>query len=255
MNQNTTSARRVRAHLSEFTLNQIHLRSPLIVSFWSIFTPGLGSLTLDRKIKGFILIFWGILVNTNGKINMAIVDSLTGHFERSKDILDQRWLLLYFAVYIYSAWDTYRGAVELNKIYILADREDAPLKPFTIKTLDVNVLDKRSPLLAAVWSMLMPGLGNLYLHRSIEGIFFVAWTLVVMYYSNCLQAIHYTFVLDFNQAKTALNVQWFLYLPSIYVFQIYDCYTAAVEGNKLFEKEQSRWLRDHYQKIDFSMPI
>jgi hypothetical protein len=70
-----------------------------------------------------------------------------------------------------------------------------------------------------------------------------------------MQAVHLTMIGDFSQAKSIIDVQWLLYLPSIYGFQIYYCYVCTVEYNKIFEKEQSKWLRDHYQKNGFKMPL
>lgn len=253
MNQNAFS-RYSRAYLSEFTTNQFHLSNPYIVVLWSMLFPGLGNLLKGRKIKGLILILWGLFINTNAKINLALGYSLTGQFTLAKQVIDTRWLLLYFGVYIYASWDSYRGTVDMNKLYILADREDAPITPFTIKTFDINYLDKRNPWLAAAWSALMPGLGNLYLHKIISGLFFVAWTIAVMYFSRVLQAVHLTMIGDFYQAKAIVDLQWLLYFPAIYGFQIYSTYVSAVEYNKLFEKEQSKWLRDHYQKNGFKMP-
>ncbi|WP_163536256.1 hypothetical protein [Gracilibacillus sp. YIM 98692] len=254
MKQNAFS-RYSRAYLSEFTTNQLHLRNPYLVALWSFLAPGLGNLLQDRKIKGLILILWGVLVNNCAKINLAMWHSFTGNFHLAKHVIDTRWLLLYIAVYVYSAWEAYRGTVDMNKRYILADREDAPIKPFIIKTWDLNYLDKRNPWAAAAWSSFMPGLGKLYLHKIIIGLFFVAWTIVIMYFSHGLQAIHLTFIGDFIHAKEIINMQWFLYVPAIYGFQIYSCYVSAVEYNNLFEKEQSKWLRDNYQKNGFKMPI
>lgn len=254
MEQNAT-ARRGRAYLSEFSTNLIHLRNPGITAFWSAVDPGLGSLRQDRKIIGLILIIWGFLVNTSSHLNVAIGYTLTGHFEMAKHVVDTRWLLLYMAVYVFGVWDGYRGTVDVNKLYMLADREDAPITPFVIKTLDMNFLDKRNPWVAAAWSALTPGLGSLYVHKIIQGLFFIAWTIAVMYMSHMLQAVHLTMTGDFEQAKTILNFEWFLYLPGIYVFNIYDSYVAAVEYNKLFEKEQSKWIRCNHQPTSFKMPI
>ncbi len=254
MEQNTF-ARYPRVYLSPFTTNQIHLINPYITALWSLLTPGLGNLMQDRKLKGIILIIWGIVVNTGAKVNLAIMYSISGNFDLAKHAINTRWLLLYLAVYTYSAWDSYRGAVDMNKLYILADREDAPIKPFIINSLDLNFLDKRSPWLAAVWSALMPGLGNLYLHKIIQGLFFVAWTVAVLYFSHGLQAFYFTMIGYFDYAKNIADMQWLLYFPTVYGFQIYDSYVSAVENNKLFEKEQSKWLRDNYQKIGYKMPI
>lgn len=233
----------------------IHLRNPWVTAFWSVVEPGLGSLRQDRKIIGLILILWAVVVNNEAHINLALSYSLTGHFDLARHVIDKRWFLLYVAVYVFSIWDGYRGTIDVNKLYVLADREDAPIQPFVIKTLDLNFLDRRSPWLAAAWSALTPGLGSLYVHKTIQGLFFIAWTILVMYMSHCLQAVHDTTIGLFEQAKAVLNVQWFMFLPGIYVFNIYDSYVAAVEYNKLFEKEQSKWLRDHYQRPDFKMPI
>lgn len=244
-----------RAHLSPFTTNQLHLRNPYITALWSFVTPGLGNLLQDRTLKGLLLIVWGVAVNRGAHVNLALFYSLTGRFHLAKQAVNTRWFLLYVAVYVYAAWDSYRGTVDMNKRYILADREDAPLQPFILRTLDVNFLDKHNPWLAAAWSALMPGLGNLYLHKVIQGLFYVAWTITVMYFSHALQAIHFTMVGDFSRAKSIVDVQWILYIPAIYGFQIYDAYVSAVELNKLFEHQQSRWLRDHYQRVDFKMPV
>jgi TM2 domain-containing membrane protein YozV len=254
MVQNRVS-RYSRAYLSEFTINQLHLRNPYIVMLWSFLAPGLGNLLNNRILKGLILVLWGLLINSAAKINLAIGYSLTGDFQSAIQIIDTRWFLLYIAVHIYATWDSYRGTVDMNKRYILAEREDASITPFIMKTWDINYLDKRNPWLAAVWSALMPGLGNLYLHKIITGLFFIAWSIVVIYFSHALQAVHLTMIGEFHQAKAMIDMQWFLYIPGIYGFQIYCSYVSAVEYNKLFEKEQSKWLRDHYQKNKFKMPI
>ena len=244
-----------RAYLSPFTTNHIHRRNPLILALWSLFAPGLGNLLQNRLFKGLVLIIWGTVLNTATNINLSMWYSMTGRFELAKAVIHTRWLLLYVAVYVYAVWDSYRGTVMLNQLAILADREGAPLQPIVVKTFDVNFLDKRSPWLAVAWSALTPGLGSLYLHRIISGIFFIAWTITVLYLSHGLQAVHFTMIGRFAAAKSIVDIQWLLYIPAIYGHQMYDAYTGAVEYNKLFEKEQSRWLRDSYQRRDFVMPV
>lgn len=255
MIQQNAFSRYARAYLSEFSANQLHLKNPYMVAIWSLFSPGFGNLLQDRKLKALIIIIWGVVVNYFSKINLAIGYTLTGHFDLAKHVVNTRWILLYVAVYVYAAWDSYRGSVDMNKLYILADREDAPVKPFIIKTLDINYLDKRNPWLAVAWSAMLPGLGNLYLHKIIQGLFFIICTITVSYFSRIMQAIHLTMVGHFIQAKSIVDVQWLLYIPAIYGFQMYSAYVSAVEYNKLFEKSQSKWLRDTYQEKDFKMPI
>lgn len=247
--------RRSRAYLSPYTTNQIHPRNPWVIAFFAFSYPGLGNLMQHRYVKAFILILWEVFINHQAKVNLGIMYSLQGHFDKAEDVLDERWLILYVGIYMYAIWDSYRTTVDLNKLYILADREDAPLLPVIISAWDMNYLDKKKPWVALAWSMLVPGLGHLYVHKVISGFFVFTYTIAVIYFSHLPQGIHYTMTGDFIRAKQIVDMQWLLYLPSIYCSIFYDAYVSAVEQNKLFEKEQSHFLRHRYQPCDFEMPI
>lgn len=73
--------------------------------------------------------------------------------------------------------------------------------------------------------------------------------------SHLLQAIQYTVLGDFEQTKTVLDLEWFLYLPSILGFAVYDAYANTVEYNRLFEMEQAAYLAREFQGPDFIMPV
>ncbi|WP_373229800.1 hypothetical protein [Cohnella sp.] len=210
---------------------------------------------LHRYAKAFILLSWELFINAQAKINLGIMYSLLGQFNKAKEILDERWLMLYVGIYMFALWDSYRTTVDLNKLYLLADREDAPLIPIKFGVWDMNYLDKRKPWAAVAWSLISPGLGHLYLHKVITGFFLLGYTLAIMYCSHIPQAINYTFIGHFAQAKKVLDMQWALYLPSLYAFIFYDAYVSCVEYNKLFDKEQSKFLRQNYQNPNFEMPI
>ncbi|REE88979.1 hypothetical protein A8990_10775 [Paenibacillus taihuensis] len=239
--------RRSRAYLSQFSTNQLHLRHPWVVTFFAFSYPGFGNLILHRYAKAFILIIWEIFINNEAKVNLAIMYTLQGHFETAKAVINERWFILYVGIYMYAIWDSYRSTLDINKQYLLADREDAPLDPIRMGPWDTNYLDKRVPWVALAWSMLVPGLGHMYVHKVISGVFIFGYTIAIMYYSHLPQSIHFTLVGDFVQAKQIINMQWCLYLPSIYTFIFYDAYVSAVEQNKLFEKEQSQFLRLNYR--------
>ena len=72
-----------------------------------------------------------------------------------------------------------------------------------------------------------------------------------MYQSKCLMAVHFTLLGDFEQAKSIVDLQWFLNIPSIYLFAIYDAYVNTVENNKLFDWEQSKFLKRNYKNNSF----
>jgi hypothetical protein len=90
-----TTIRRQRAIVTTLGTTQLHSRSPIIIACWSIAFPGLGHLLLSKYIRGFLLFSWKIFVNYASHINLAIMYSFTGEFEKAKQVLDTRWLLLY----------------------------------------------------------------------------------------------------------------------------------------------------------------
>jgi hypothetical protein len=247
--------RRRRAAISEFSIMQIHLRNPWIPAFFSFSFPGFGNLMQHRLLKAFILIGWEIFINTKAKINLGILYSLLGQFEKAKNVLDERWLILYIGIYMYGIWDSYRTTVDMNKQYLLADREDAPLIPNKMSTLDFNYFDKREPRTALLWSLIAPGLGHLYVHKVITGLFLFGFSVFIVYFSHLAQVFTYTFIGQFDRALNVIDMQWALYLPSIYIFILYDSYVSAIEYNKLFEKELSYYLRKNFQYQDFKFPI
>jgi len=251
----TQRLRHPKAYVSAFGTNSVHLRNPWVTVCWSFAFPGLGHVIMGRYAKGFILIIWELVINMFAKINLAIMYSFTGRFEMAKDVMDQRWLLLYAAVYVYAIWDSYRSTVDLNKYAILAERDGADVVPFKMNALEINYFDKRNPWVAPVWSGLMPGLGHLYCHRLSTGFFVIIWWIAIAYYSHLLEAVHLTMTGSFSQATAVLDPQWLLFLPSLYGFTIYDSYSHTVEYNKMFEYEQAKYLRHHYQDPEFKMPV
>ena len=243
------------ANLSVLGTIQLHLRNPWIIAWWSAAYPGLGHLLLSKYLRGFLLLILEIIVNYNAKINLAIFYSFIGEVEQAKIVINKDWLLLYCATYIFAIWDSYRTTVDLNNQYKLAAREDAKVEAFKISSLEINYLDKRSPLNSLIWSAMMPGTGQLYIHRILVATFIIVWWFSQCYLSKILPATHYSFFGQFEQAKSVLHIQWFLNIPSIYIFSIYDAYTNTIENNKLYDWEQSKFLIRQYQCEKFKMPI
>lgn len=262
MNRNTSknkqstgsSSRRQVAYLGILGTAQLHLRNPCVIAWWSAAFPGLGHILLAKYLRGFVLFVWEVVINVNAHINLAILYTFTGRYQLAKEVLDTRWLLLYNAVYIFAIWDSYRTTVDLNNNYILAEREDAEIQAFRINSLEINYLDKRHPWVAAFWSLLMPGVGQLYLHRLVNALFTLTWWIAILYFSNALPAIHLTFLGEFEQAKNVLNEHWTLNISSVYLFGMYDAYINTVENNKLFDWEQAKFLKKNYQNSGFCIP-
>jgi len=251
---NGSPARRQVAYLSVLGTTQLHLRNPLVIAWWAAAFPGMGHMLLSKYLRGFLLFICEVVINNKARINLAILYSFTGRFEMAKEVLDIRWALLYCPLYIFSIWDSYRTTVDINNNYILSAREDAEIKSFNISAMEIDYLDKRSPWISALWSLLMPGMGQLYIHRIVTAAFVLIWWIAIVYFSKILSAIHYTFTGNFEQAKAILDPHWTLNLSSIYLFSMYDAYVNTVENNKLFQWEQSKFLKRDYQNKNFNLP-
>ena len=242
----TMQVRRYNQFTSAFNTNYIHLRNPWVTAWWSAAFPGFGHIHLGVYLKGFILFFWEIIINVNAKINLAMVYSFTGQFDMAKEVINIRFVMMYIPVYLYCIWDSYRQTTDLNKHYLLAESEKAPIVPFKMNGFALNSLDKRNPWVALVWSLLFPGLGSLYIKRIPSGFFAISWTAVILYFSHFLEALQYTLMGSFDQAIAVLDPEWCLFLPSIYCFAAYEAYILAVEFNKLYKKEQRQFLQKNY---------
>ncbi|WP_077622390.1 hypothetical protein [Sediminibacillus massiliensis] len=250
---NDNTGRRYKAHVSTLGTTQIHLRNPYIVAWWSVAFPGFGHLLLSKYLRGFMLVAWEVIINLKSHVNLAMVYSFQGKTALAAEVLDTRWLLIYIPVYIFAIFDSYRTAVDLNKFYVLAEREDHEFNSFSIGALEINYLDKRIPWLAAVWSLFMPGLGQLYIHRITSALVVVIWSVVFFYQSRFLEAIVLLFGGEIQKATGVLNPEWLFMFPSVYGFAIYDAYINTVENNKLYEKEQRRFLQKNYQSKSFRL--
>lgn len=245
--------RRYKAYVSVVGTTQLHLRNPYAVSWWSATFPGFGHFLLGKYLRGFALFTWEVVVNCHAKINLAMVDSFSGHIELAKQDLNPRWMIMYLPVYLFGLWDSYRSAVDMNNVYLLAERENAPFNSFSIGSVEINYLDKRHPAVSVIWSLLMPGLGQLHIHRIVIAFFVLIWTIVFLYYSHLLESIQYLFFGQIQRATQVLDKEWLLFLPSVYGFALYDSYVNTVENNKLYDSEQADYLRNNYQLATFTM--
>ncbi|SDZ41414.1 hypothetical protein SAMN05421736_11234 [Evansella caseinilytica] len=254
-NRNQKPKRHVAAYMDSFTINYIHPRSPWINAWWSAAFPGLGHLMLCKYLVGYILMFWEVCINHLSGINTAIFYSLTGDIDLAAAALDKKWFLMYIGVYVFAIWDSYTRTAQLNRRYQLASREGYEVIITNISALELNVLLKRHPLSGFIWSLIVPGIGHLYINRLVTASVFIFGFITITYFSNFLPALHYSLELNMEAAKSVLNVQWFLYYPSLYVFAAYDAYVNTVEYNKIYKREQANYFRSEYQDREFDYPI
>ncbi|CAG7649136.1 hypothetical protein PAECIP111802_04414 [Paenibacillus allorhizosphaerae] len=245
--RNPIGNRRYKAHVSLLGTTQLHKRNPYTISAWSMAFPGFGHLLLNKYLRGYALILWEVFINQKIHLNSALVYSFNGQFQMAREQLDPRFMALYIPVYLFAIWDSYRTAVDMNKVYLLAQRENGPYNQFNIGSLEVNYLDKRKPWLAFVWSMGIPSVGQLYLHRIVLAVFILISTIIIVSQSNIVLAIHHLILGDIDSSSKVLDMQWVLYMPSFYFFTIYDAYANTIENNKLFDDSLKQYLLQQYQ--------
>lgn len=255
-----SSVRRYIAYVSTLGTTQLHLRNPYVIAWWSLAFPGFGHLLLSKYIRGFLLFAWEVFLNYQAHINLAILYSFTGRLEMAKNVLDITWVMLYAPTFVFAVYDSYRTTIDLNLQYVLATREDAEVKMFNIGSYEINHLDKRVPWIAAAWSALMPGLGQIYIHRIPSAFFSMLCFIGMAYLSKLLPAIHYTLMGQFDlvkalYVKSLVDTHWLLNIPCLYFFAIYESYVNTVENNKLFDWEQTKFLKRDYQSKQFNMPF
>src|SRR5699024_6540526 len=215
---NKSKARRYVANVSKLGVTQAHLRNPYIDAWWSAAFPGFGHLLLAKSFRGFLIIILEVIINTQAHINMGIIYTFVGEFDLVHQVLDARWLILYLPIYFFIIWDSYRTTVDLNFYYILADWEQLRIHTSNIGAFDIEF-----------------------------------FTISFLYLSNFLSSLTLLFAGELQQANKVLHIEWFLYLPSIYGFAVFDAYINAVENNKLFAKEQRFFLKDNYQHPNFQI--
>lgn len=250
---NDNSARRYKAHVSTLGTTQLHLRNPFIIAWWSAAFPGFGHLLLSKYLRGYALFIWEVIVNIKAHVNLAMIYSFQGNIDMAKDVLEPRWLIMYIPVYLFGIWDSYRTTVDMNRVYLLAEREDHRFNSFVLGTIEINYLDKRNPIMSVIWSLFIPGLGQLYIHRILTA-FFIIFSLVIFYYfSNVQTAVVLLFLGKLKEATAAIKPEWLLFLPSHYGFALYDSYVNTVENNRLFEKELRSYLQENYQSSNFQI--
>jgi hypothetical protein len=100
-----TRVRRQRAHLSQLTTSVLQTKNPWVVAFFSFSYPGFGHLLLHRYVAGFILILWETFINDLSNVNLGILYTLIGDFDKAKEVLDERWLILYVGIYMFGIWE------------------------------------------------------------------------------------------------------------------------------------------------------
>jgi hypothetical protein len=99
----------------------------------------------------------------------------------------------------------------------------------------------KSPYAAGVWSVVLPGFGQLYNKDYIIGFVLLGFEFLINLNSNLNLALVYSFTGDFAQAHNVIDYSWGMFYPSLYAFSIWQAINAAkVHNDKDLDGMQKR---------------
>jgi hypothetical protein len=246
----SSQSRRPLATISVFGISFLHRQNPAMVAWWSVIFPGFGHYLLNQYIRATLFTLTELITNTLSHVNEAIVYSFCGQFEMAKSVLQTRWLFGYLAIFYYSIWDGYRSAVEQNKMCQLAEYENELLRSNIIHPLEIQYLELKNPYTAAVYSFMLPGLGQVYNHRFGLAFYAMFWWWFYVTFSHVYESIFYFFMGNIPQSISVLHPHWLLFMPSVIGGSIYHAFTTTIEHNRLYKVEQRQHLLKRYQNSE-----
>lgn len=112
----------------------------------------------------------------------------------------------------------------------------------------ITYIAPRNPTVAMWWSVLLPGLGHVYVESHFTGFLLMLWEAILNHQANLNLAIFHTILGQYSDAGRVLRLEWALMYPFVYLFAIFDSYRLAVQVNKYCQLEEVqadrefRWL-------------
>jgi hypothetical protein len=238
--------RRPYATLSVFGVTLFHRLNPFIVAWWSAAFPGFGHYLLNQYIRGTLLTLTEFIINSLAHINEAIIYSFCGKFDMAKSVLQPRWVFGYLIIYFYAIWDSYRSAVTQNKLCHLAEMENEKLQVMILHSLEIQYLEQKNPFIAAIFTFLFPGLGQLYNHRFALAFYAMFWWWFYAFFSGVYESLFYFSVGNIQKSIDIINPHWLLFMPSILGGAVYHAFITSIALNRLFIMEQRQYLLEKY---------
>ncbi|SDZ25973.1 hypothetical protein SAMN05421736_108143 [Evansella caseinilytica] len=236
------------AKISAFGITYIQEQHPLMVAWWSAVFPGFGHYLLNQYARATLLTLSEVTINSMAHINEAMVYSFCGKFELAKAVIEPRWAFGYLVVYLIPIWDSYRSTLYQNKLYRLSIMENQPMTRVKITPAEIQYLERRKPLVGAVFSFFFPGLGQLYNHRFGLAFYAMLWWWIYLTLSRLHESLLTLSLGNLMESTHLLHPQWLLFMPSVMCGSIYEAYVTAIEHNKLYRISQRQQLTCRYGK-------
>lgn len=236
------------SRLSLFGITYSSTPRPAMVAWWSAAFPGYGHFIINQYARGTLLTLTEIGINSMCRLNEAIVFTFCGRFEDARHVLDANWAFGYAIVYLFSIWDSYRSARYQASLRALAERERQPIGRMLIHPLEIQYIERKKPLTGFFYSVLFPGLGQLYNQRFCLAFYLMFWWWIYIGASHAFAACVELLYGSVSKSTGMLSPHWFMFMPSVVGGAAYHAYRGTIEQNKLFREEQLAYLRNKYGK-------
>ncbi|MBM7866900.1 hypothetical protein GTO89_04635 [Heliobacterium gestii] len=242
--------RRPYATISVYGVSFLRHQNPYMVAWWSASFPGFGHYLLNQYIRGTLLTLAEVGINSVTNINLAIIYSFCGKFEMAKSVLQPRWVIVYVLLYFLIIWDSYRSALIQNKLSHLAQLENERLAAVNFRPLELQYIEPKKPWVAVVYSLLFPGLGQLYNHQFALAFYAMTWWWIYVTLSHAHESLILLLLGNVQESITVIQPSWLLFMPSVLGGSVYYAFITARELNRLFRTEQRQFLAERYRKSD-----
>lgn len=97
--------------------------------------------------------------------------------------------------------------------------------------IKVDNMKKTQKLEAVLWSIALPGFGQLLNGHLLKGIIFILLEIMINVMSSFNQAIMFSFFGKITEASSVIEYQWLMFYPCVYMYAIYDAYKFAEGEN------------------------
>ncbi len=99
------------------------------------------------------------------------------------------------------------------------------------------IIKHRSPIMALLWSLAIPGFGQLYNKDYLVGLLLVFLEFIINVKANLNMAIIASFRGQYQQSAQVADCQWLLFYPCVYAFSLWHAYNRSIEINTNLDKK------------------
>ncbi|WP_035119726.1 hypothetical protein [Cohnella panacarvi] len=225
---------------------------PRTAAWLSAIFPGFGHLLINHNVRGVFFTLSEVFVNTFAHVNESMVYTFCGQFERAAEELNPNWAIGYAVIYLFSMMDSYRLAIDQNRLIDRGVRGINRIAPAYVRSQEFIYSNEKNPWVGVAFSCLLPGLGQFYVQRYWLAIYGVFWSWVYGTLSGFNTALIRLLLGDMEGAAR-LDPHWLLFMPSLVGGAAHHTFVCCLRQNRLFRTEQRLYLCREYQRANIRL--